>query len=68
MAAWNLSFLTVVISRVEQGKSLLCSTVEEQMTVFGAALFSAQFQYFIWAGVCELAVIVSSYELAEIEV
>ncbi len=37
------------------------------MTVFGTALFSARFQCLIWAGVCELAVNVHSYELAEIE-
>lgn len=29
----------MVISRVEEGNTLLCRTAEEQMTVFAAALF-----------------------------
>lgn len=56
----------MVISRVEEGNTLLRSTAEKPMTVFGTALF-AQFQCLIWAGVCELAMNVHSYELAEIE-
>lgn len=67
VAAWSLSFLMMVISRVEEGNTLLCSTAEKQMTVFGTALFSAQFQCLIWAGACELAMNVHSYELAGVE-
>lgn len=53
VAAWSLSFLMMMmmISRVVEGNTLLCSTAEKQMTVFGSALFSAQLQCLIRAGV-----------------
>lgn len=50
VAAWSLSFLMMVISGVEEGNTLLCSTAVKQMTVFATALLPAPFQCLIWAG------------------
>lgn len=67
VAAWSLCFLMMVMSRGER-KAILCCVVQQRNSwLFGTALFSAQFQCLVWAGACDLAMNLHSYELAEVQ-